>query len=350
MSNEADEPLEPGNREESSPENPGSVPPTGPAQGAMREVEDLGRRVQAEVQRMVVGMEESTRMSLAALLAGGHVLLEGPPGVAKTLFVRTLATALGGSFTRVQFTPDLMPADVLGTSVFHPGEGEFRFRPGPIFGQLLLCDEINRAPAKTQSALLEAMQEGAATVDGTRHVLPSPFVVFATMNPIEHEGTYPLPEAQLDRFLFKIEVDYPAPEVEAQLLQAGHRRAPNAAPESCGVSAAANPEELLSAMSAVEDVEVRDDLAAYVVRLLGETRGTPSLVLGASPRAGVMLLRAAKAWAALAGRDYVTPDDIKRIFVPALCHRIVLDPAEEIEGVRPRAVLERILDTVEVPR
>jgi len=303
-----------------------------------------------ETGRVLVGLDEEVRLSLAAILAGGHVLLEGPPGVAKTLLVRTLAAAVGGGFSRIQFTPDLMPADVTGTSVFHPGEGVFRFRPGPVFASFLLCDEINRAPAKTQSALLEAMQERCVTLDGETHALPAPFSVFATMNPIEHEGTYPLPEAQLDRFLFKLLIGYPAPEIEARLLEEAHARPPGASPEELGVQAVARPDDLLAAARATDLVAVRGDLPAYVVRLFSETRRTPSLVLGASPRAGVMLLRAAKACACLSGRDYVTPDDLKAVFLPALRHRVALDPAEEIEGVRADDVLQRILDSVEVPR
>ena len=313
-------------------------------------VRELARSVVEQAGRCLVGMEAELELALVALLAGGHVLLEGPPGVAKTLFVRTLARALGGSFARIQFTPDLMPSDVMGTSIFHPGDGEFRFRPGPVFARFCLCDEINRAPAKTQSALLEAMQEGAVTIDGERHPLPADFCVFATMNPIEHEGTYPLPEAQLDRFLFKIEVSYPTPEHEARLLREAHRRAPSASPAELGVEPVAGPEELERAARGIDDVAVRDDLPDYLVRLFAETRRAPELLLGASPRAGVMLLRAAKAHAALRGRDYVNPDDLKELFLPALRHRVALDPAEEIEGTRPDEVLLRILDRVEVPR
>ena len=287
---------------------------------------------------------------VAALAADRHVLLEGPPGVAKTLLVRTLATALGESYGRVQFTPDLMPADVTGTSIFRPNEGVFTFQPGPIFAQVLLCDEINRAPAKTQASLLEAMQEGAVTVDGQRHELPQPFSVFATMNPIEHEGTYPLPEAQLDRFLFKVEVGYPEAEVEARLLGEAHARPPGALPDELGVERVTDRAELEALQRAVLDVSVRDDLPKYVVTLLQATRNDGALVLGASPRAGVMLLRAAKARAALSGRAFVTPDDVKAVFKPALRHRVMLDPAEEIEGGTPDAVLERILDSHEVPR
>ena len=313
-------------------------------------VVELAQRVSEESARVLVGLEAELSLCLTAVLAGGHVLIEGPPGVAKTLLVRTLATALGTSFARLQFTPDLMPSDVTGTSVFHPREGEFRFQPGPVFAQFVLCDEINRAPAKTQASLLEAMQEGAVTIDGVRHALPAPFTVFATMNPIEHEGTYPLPEAQLDRFLFKLLVGYPPPEVEARLLAEAHGRAPSATPLELGVRAVSSPAELEEARALVERVEVRADLPAYVVALLTATRGARSLSLGASPRAGVMCLRAAKARAALEGLDYVTPDHLKEIFVAALRHRVVLDPAEELEGVRVESVLAQILDAVEVPR
>ncbi|HEX6882352.1 MAG TPA: MoxR family ATPase [Planctomycetota bacterium] len=313
-------------------------------------VVELAERVTGECARVLVGLEERVRDALCAVLAGGHVLLEGPPGVAKTLLVRTLATALGGSFARLQFTPDLMPSDVTGTSVFHPREGEFRFQPGPVFAQFVLCDEINRAPAKTQAALLEAMQENAVTIDGTAHALPRPFTVFATMNPLEHEGTYPLPEAQLDRFLFKLLVGYPPAEVETRFLTESHRRSPAASPAELGVRAVASPEELLAARTAVEAVEVRADLPGYVVALLTATRESRALVLGASPRAGLLCLRAAKARAALEGLDYVTPDHVKEVFLPALRHRVVLDPAEELEGARADEVLTRLLDTVEVPR
>ncbi|MFN0243560.1 MAG: AAA family ATPase [Planctomycetota bacterium] len=310
----------------------------------------LAHRVREQVRRVVVGMDAEVDACLMAVLAGGHVLLEGPPGVAKTLLVRTLATALGGSFGRIQFTPDLMPADVTGTSIYRPAEGAFRFQSGPIFAQVLLCDEINRAPAKTQSAMLEAMQENAVTVDGQRHALPVPFTVFATMNPIEHEGTYPLPEAQLDRFLFKVRVGYPDADVEAELLRIGHRRALGATPAELGVVAVTGPDEILAQRERVLAVEVRDDLPAYIVKLLRATRADGALVLGASPRAGVMLLFAAKARAILAGRDFVTPDDVKAVFLPALRHRVVLDPAEEIEGASSDEVLVRVLDSVEVPR
>ncbi len=295
----------------------------------------LAERVSAAVARAVVGMEEELAHCLMAVAAGGHVLLEGPPGVAKTLLVRSLAAALGGAYGRIQFTPDLMPADVTGTSIFRADEGSFRFQPGPVFANVLLCDEINRAPAKTQAALLESMQEGSVTVDGERHDLPVPHTVFATMNPLEHEGTYPLPEAQLDRFLFKVLVAYPDEAVEARLLETVHDRPSCASPQELGVEAVCDPARVEALRATVRAVEVRED---------------PSLVLGASPRAGVMLLAASKACAVFDGRAFVTPDDIKRVALPALRHRVLLDPAEEIEGGTTDEVLTRILDTLEVPR
>lgn len=318
--------------------------------GAATRAAALLERTQAAVAHAVVGMDTEIEAALTALLAGGHLLLEGPPGVAKTLFVRALSCALGAEFGRVQFTPDLMPADVTGTNVFRPDQGNFQFLKGPIFAQLLLCDEINRAPAKTQSSLLEAMQEGATTVDGVRHALPEPFCVFATMNPLEHEGTYPLPEAQLDRFLFKVLVAYPDSTTESRLLQEAHGRSVYAKPSELGVDVVSSAAEILELRDQILDVKVREDLCEYVVRLLQATRRDPSLLLGGSPRAGVMLLRAAKARAALAGRDFVTPDDLKFVFLPGLRHRVQLDPGEEIEGGSADLVLRRILDSEEVPR
>ena len=313
-------------------------------------VQSFGARVQDAVAHAVVGQERELRACLVCVLAGGHGLLVGPPGVAKTLLVRSLATALGGTYGRVQFTPDLMPADVTGTSVFRPQTGEFEFRPGPIFAHTLLADEINRAPAKTQSSLLEAMQEAAVTVDGARHELPRPFTVFATQNPLEHEGTYPLPEAQLDRFLLEIRVRYPEAAVEEELLATAAARPLHAAPADLGVTAVTGPDELTALRDVVRAVQVREDLPAYVVRLLAATRADGALTLGASPRAGVMLLNAAKALAALSGREYVLPDDLKSVAPPALRHRVALDPAEELAGTTTDDVLRRILDSVEVPR
>jgi MoxR-like ATPase len=313
-------------------------------------VQSFGARVTEAVGHAVVGQERELRACLVCVLAGGHGLLVGPPGVAKTLLVRSLATALGGTYGRVQFTPDLMPADVTGTSVFLPGTGEFEFRPGPVFAHTLLADEINRAPAKTQSSLLEAMQEAAVTVDGQRHPLPCPFTVFATQNPLEHEGTYPLPEAQLDRFLLEIRVRYPEAEVEERLLATATQRPLNASPADLGVTAVTGPAEVEDLRAVVRGVKVREDLPAYVVRLLAASRADGALSLGASPRAGVMLIAAAKALAALSGRDFITPDDLKSVAPPALRHRVALDPAEELAGTTTDDVLRRLLDSVEVPR
>ena len=267
--------------------------------------ESLGR-VRAVVSERVIGQEAVIDEALVAFLARGHALLEGVPGTAKTLLVRVLAGALNTRFGRIQFTPDLMPADITGINVLRDGGRSAEFRPGPVFTDLLLADEINRAPAKTQASLLEAMQECAVTIDGLRHPLPAPFCVFATMNPIEHEGTYPLPEAQLDRFLFKLRIGYPSADVETRLLGEAHRRPLNVTPADLGVGVVSSPEELLALRARVLAITVRDDLPAYVVSLVRATRSEASLVLGASTRAGVMLLLAAKARAALQAREFVT--------------------------------------------
>jgi MoxR-like ATPase len=295
---------------------------------------------------LVVGQESVLRQLFVTLLCSSHALVEGVPGVAKTLLVRTLAASIGVRFGRVQFTPDLMPSDVIGTTILDAGGGSVRFRQGHLFTDLLLADEINRASAKTQAALLEAMQERAATVDGIRHELGPWFCVFATQNPVEHEGTYPLPEAELDRFLFKIVIDYPSEAEEHAIL--GRHHAAECDPTT--LSAVLGPEDLASARGIVERIIVRAELIAYVAALVRATRGSLDYALGASPRAGVMLLRAAKANAALEGRDYVLPEDVQAMFQPALRHRVKLDPAAEVEGLTADAALERTLSGVAVPR
>lgn len=306
------------------------------------------RALRERVAEVVVGQDEAVRLATITLLCSGHSLIEGVPGVAKTLLVRTLASALGVRFGRLQFTPDLMPSDILGTPVLDPRVGEFHFRAGPIFTDLLLADEINRASPKTQAALLEAMQEHFVTVDGERHALGDWFTVFATQNPVEQEGTYPLPEAELDRFLFKIVVDYPAEEQERELLALHH------ASEGSGpvgrVGAVLDGEELSRSRELVRQVIVREEIVAYVTDLVRATRADFQFALGASPRAGLLLLRAAKAQAALSGRDYVLPEDVQAVFLPALRHRVLLDPASEVEGLTADQALDRTLRTVTVPR
>ena len=298
------------------------------------------------VGRAVVGQDEPVRLAFATLLCSGHSLIEGVPGVAKTLLVRTLAGAVAVRFGRVQFTPDLMPSDIIGTPIFDPRDATVRFRPGPLFTDLLLADEINRASAKTQSALLEAMQERTTTVDGQRHQLGEHFTVFATQNPVEQEGTYPLPEAELDRFLFKIVMEYPSEENERALLalhHAGERELETPQP-------VLRAEDLSGVRATVARVIVRDEMVAYVTHLVRATRSDVSFSLGASPRAGVMLLRAAKANAALEGRDYVLPEDVQEMWLPALRHRVQLDPAAEVEGLNSDEALRHTLRGIAVPR
>jgi MoxR-like ATPase len=300
------------------------------------------------VGRVVIGQDEALRQVFVTLLVGGHSLVEGVPGVAKTLLVRTLASALRLDFGRIQFTPDLMPSDILGTSILDVAAGSqgFRFREGPIFSELLLADEINRAPAKTQSALLESMQERRVTVDGERHPLSEFFTVFATQNPVEQEGTYPLPEAELDRFLFKIVVDYPGESEERAMLRRHHDD--DAAPDA--IAPVLAPEEIRRAREAVRAVTVSDEIVAYVAELVRATRADFQYALGASPRAGLLLMRAAKAQALLERRAYVLPEDVQLMWAPALRHRVMLDPGLEVEGQTADGALERTLRGVTVPR
>ncbi len=309
-------------------------------------MKELCERVVAEVEKVVVGQREPLEIVLAALSLGGHVLLEGVPGVAKTLMANATARALGVEFRRVQFTPDMLPSDVTGTVALR--EGELRFRPGPVFGNIVLADEINRTPPKTQAALLEAMQEGQVTVDGEAHQLPQPFLVLATQNPVEYEGTYPLPEAQRDRFLVRVDLGYPSEENErAMLALARNGLTPAGLAE---VRAVASADELRAAREQVDATEVDERVLGYVVAVVRRTRELPSVSLGASPRAAVHLLGAAKAAARLAGREYVTPDDVARMAVPVLRHRLVLTPEAELERFTPDAAVRNALDAVPVPR
>jgi MoxR-like ATPase len=302
-----------------------------------------------ELGRVVLGQPDALRDAVAALVARGHVLLEGVPGTAKTLLVRAMSLALGLEFRRIQFTPDLMPSDITGVNLLS-GQSTFSFRPGPIFGDLVLGDEINRAPAKTQAALLEAMQERRVTVDGTSHRLPEGFTVFATQNPIEFEGTYPLPEAELDRFLVKVLVGYPEPEVEQGILHRVLGGFEADQPPSYGISQVAEGAALARLREACRRVRVEPSLVQYVVAVVRATRGAPVLTLGASPRGSVALLKMAQASALLDGRSYVVPDDVKALAPAVLRHRVAVAPELELEGVTPDAALKGIIEKIEAPK
>jgi MoxR-like ATPase len=316
----------------------------------VQELRSLRDAILAEVGKVIVGQNEAIEAMLVALFARGHVLLEGVPGTAKTLMVRTLAAAVDLGFGRVQFTPDLMPSDILGTNVFDFKSGSFRLTKGPIFTELLLADEINRAPAKTQSALLEAMQERQVSIDGERHRLSECFTVFATQNPVEQEGTYPLPEAQLDRLLLKIEVGYPSADEEDRILARATLGVGSIDVEEAGVRAVATREQIARVRSLAESVLVEDAVRGYIRDLMRATRETPMILLGAGPRAGVHLMVASRWLAALDGRAFVTPDDVQRALHPVVCHRLVLAPEVELDGLGPKEVIDRISTTVEVPR
>ncbi|HEX4744171.1 MAG TPA: MoxR family ATPase [Candidatus Limnocylindria bacterium] len=308
---------------------------------------ELYARFAGSVHRIVVGQDETIRLAFLALALGGHLLIEGVPGTAKTLLARTVAHLVGGTFKRIQFTPDLMPSDVVGTSVYEISTSAFRIRRGPIFANVVLADEVNRAPAKTQAALLEAMEERQVTLEGDAHPLPDPFLVLATQNPVEYEGTYPLPEAELDRFLFKSLTRYPEHEEERAILRAHDR----GRPVSEIASLEALPAGWLATLRGETDsVKVEDSVLDYVIRIAAETRRSPDVLLGASPRAAVHLLRAAKASAAVDGRDFVTPDDVKALAPPTLRHRVVLKAEAEIEGLDADQALRRVLARLDVPR
>ena len=311
---------------------------------------DVAERLRNGLHKAIVGQDGPIFALLVALLAGGHVLIEGVPGTAKTLLVRALALLLGADFRRIQFTPDLMPTDVVGTTVFNPKSGEFTTRRGPIFTNLLLADEINRTPPKTQSALLEAMEERQVTIDGVTDPLPPLFMVCATQNPVEYEGTYPLPEAQLDRFMVKSTTDYPSRDEELELLARAAAGFDARFLERAGLAQTVQSAEILESREAVRAVHASPGLRGYVYDIIGATRAAADVSLGASPRAGLHLLLAAQAAAAIDGRAFVTPDDVKEAAVVVLAHRLLVRPEAEVEGIRAEDVVARVLQTVAVPK
>ncbi|MDP9331677.1 MAG: MoxR family ATPase [Actinomycetota bacterium] len=309
------------------------------------EVGKLSNEIISEIERAVIGKRDVLELILLGLLADGHVLIDDYPGLAKTLMARSFAGVMGLAFGRVQFTPDLVPSDITGSSIYDQRTGEFEFRPGPVFTNVLLADEINRAPAKTQAALLEAMQEQQVTIEGVTHPLPSPFIVLATQNPIEFEGTYPLPEAQLDRFLMRIGVGYPSKDDEWKILE---RRLERKVDE-VDLTAVVGPADLEHMKESIEDVYVSESVGRYIVAIVEATRSAPRVQVGASPRGSLALMKLARAKAALAGRDFVTPEDVKAVAVPSLAHRLTLRPEAWVAGIHGESVVTEVLDSVPTP-
>ncbi|HVK55204.1 MAG TPA: MoxR family ATPase [Burkholderiales bacterium] len=310
----------------------------------------IASRIREEISRALVGQEQAVHHTLLALFAGGHILMEGVPGLGKTLLIRALAKTFGGGFSRIQFTPDLMPSDITGHALYELKSQEFRIRKGPIFTHLLLADEINRAPAKTQAALLEVMQENQATIEGQSFELPRPFMVMATQNPIEQEGTYPLPEAQLDRFLFKVVIDYPTATEETRLVELVTRGHVGDALNVSDVQTVVSQQTVEAVQQVVSRITVDQRIVDYAVRIVRATRKWQGLAMGAGPRGGIALVRAARAEAVLAQRDYVTPEDVKSVALPALRHRVMLSPEFEMEGHATDTILTGLLQRVEAPR
>jgi MoxR-like ATPase len=304
--------------------------------------------LRSQIKKVIVGQDEMVRLIVAALLADGHVLIEGVPGVAKTLTAKLVARSLSVQFSRIQFTPDLMPSDVLGTPVFNPREGSFEFKKGPLFGNIVLIDEINRAPAKTQAALFEVMEEKQITVDGRTYSMQQPFMVLATQNPVEQEGTYRLPEAQLDRFLFKIVVPYPSEQEEMQILAQMHEMGNTPVLQS--IEPVLNGEQIIAVRQQVKTLVIEEKLMQFIAKLVHQTRHHKSIYLGASPRASIAIMNAAKALAAISGRDFVTPEDILEVVPAVLRHRIILSPDKEMEGVSEDIVIKQIVQSLDVPR
>lgn len=314
----------------------------------LTELSNAVSSIRHEIKKIIVGQDEMVKLIITALLADGHVLIEGVPGVAKTLTAKLVAKSVDAGFSRIQFTPDLMPSDVLGTPVFNPKEAVFEFRKGPIFSNVVLVDEINRAPAKTQSALLEIMEERQATIDGKTYAMASPFMVLATQNPVEQEGTYRLPEAQLDRFLFKITVPYPSEAEEANMLSQFHSMGNRSALET--IQPVLKAAQVIALRQQIKNQIIEEKLLQFIARLVSQTRNHKSIYLGASPRASLALMNASKATAAMQGRDFVTPDDILSVATPVLRHRIILSPDKEMEGITEDEVIKQIVHSMDVPR
>lgn len=314
----------------------------------LEELKTAVENLKSQLSKIIIGQEEFIELLIVGLLADGHILIEGVPGIAKTITAKLFARTLKTGFSRIQFTPDLMPSDVLGTSVLNPKSSDFEFKPGPVFSNIILIDEINRAPAKTQAALFEVMEERQITIDGKVHLMPPPFMVVATQNPIEQEGTYALPEAQLDRFIFKIKVDYPSLEDEVKILQTHHDRQ-GAAPQD-EMEPVLDPEQLKALRNQIQKIRVEEKLLIYIAELVTSTRTHPHIYLGGSPRASLAIMNASKAYAAIQGRDFVIPEDIRKTLAPVLRHRIILSPEREMEGMTPDKVIDIIAHSVEIPR
>ncbi len=304
--------------------------------------------IRNEIRKIIVGQDKIIDLLIAAILADGHVLIEGVPGIAKTLIAKILSKTISSNFSRIQFTPDLMPSDIIGTSIFNMKTSEFEFNKGPIFSNIILIDEINRAPAKTQAALFEVMEERQITVDGKTYIMEQPFIVFATQNPIEHEGTYRLPEAELDRFLFKAEINYPSLEEETKILLELHNR--KNANDLSMIKTVLSSDNLIQHRNKIKDIHIDENIAKYVAQIINKTRNNSDLYLGGSPRASLAVLIGAKAFAAMKGRDFITPDDVREVVFPALKHRLILTPEKEMEGIQVDEIIKRIIDKIEVPR
>ena len=304
--------------------------------------------IRETIGRVIVGQHKMVDLMIAGLLSDGHILIEGVPGVAKTLSAKLLAKIIDVEFSRIQFTPDLMPSDVLGTSVFNPSEARFHFQPGPVFSQIVLIDEINRAPAKTQAALFEVMEERQATVDGHTYFMKEPFLVLATQNPIEHEGTYRLPEAQLDRFLFKIEIGYPSLAEEVNILERQHHLNPKELLDN--IPKILSADDIAAYRKIILQINVEIKLLEFIAKIVNETRNNPALYLGASPRASLNILKAAKSFGAIRGRDFITPEDIIEVAPHVLRHRVILSPEKEMEGVSADELIDKIIKSIEIPR